>query len=90
MKVSRIVSTAALIALIGAGPGAALSQTISVEPEAAIQAQGAPTLPDVRDRLAEIGVACRRRNSPRSPGLSHSENTSKHNMRSREANTEKR
>jgi hypothetical protein len=55
MKVSRIVSTAALIALIGAGPGAALSQTISVEPEAAIQAQGAPTLPDVRDRLAEIG-----------------------------------
>jgi hypothetical protein len=53
MKVSRIASTAALIALIGVGQGVALSQT--VEPETAIRAQGTPTLPDVRDRLAEVG-----------------------------------
>jgi hypothetical protein len=54
MNASKIVTTAALIALIGAGQGAALSQTVSVEPEAAIQAQGTPTLPDVRDKLAEV------------------------------------
>jgi hypothetical protein len=55
MKASRIVSTAALIALMGAGPGVALSQTVSAEPEAAVQAQGTPTLPDVRVRLDEVG-----------------------------------
>ena len=38
MKASRIVSTAALIALIG-GPGAGLSQTMAMEPKAAIQAE---------------------------------------------------
>jgi len=54
MNASKIVTTAALIALIGAGQGVALSQTVSVEPEAAIQAQGTPTLPDVRDKLTEV------------------------------------
>jgi hypothetical protein len=54
MNASKIVTTAALIALIGVGPGVALSQTVSVEPEAAIQAQGTPTLPDVRDKSAEV------------------------------------
>jgi hypothetical protein len=55
MKRSRIVSATALIVLIGGMPGGALSQTMSVEPQAAIQAQGTPTLPDVRARLAEVG-----------------------------------
>lgn len=55
MKASRIVSSAALIMLIGAGPGVALSQTMSTEPEAAIQAQVTPTLPDVQARLAQVG-----------------------------------
>ena len=54
MKASRIVSTAALIALIG-GPGAGLSQTMAMEPKAAIQAEAMPTPPDVRDRLTEVG-----------------------------------
>ena len=54
MKTSRIVTTAALVALIGVGQGAAWSQTVSVEPEAAIQAQGTPTLPDVRYKSAEV------------------------------------
>jgi hypothetical protein len=57
MNASRIVTTAALIALIGAGQGVALSQTVSVEPEAAIQAQGTPTLPDVRDKLTGLQEA---------------------------------
>ena len=54
MKASRIVSTAALIALLG-GPGAALSQTMALEPKAAIQEEGMPTPPDVRERLTEVG-----------------------------------
>jgi hypothetical protein len=54
MKASRIVSTAALIALIG-GPGAGLSQAMAMEPKAAIQAERMPTPPDVRDRLTEVG-----------------------------------
>jgi hypothetical protein len=55
MKRSRIVGTAALIVLIAAAPGAALSQTIAARPEAAIQTQGAPALTDVRERLSEVG-----------------------------------
>jgi hypothetical protein len=55
MKRSRIVGTAALIVLIAGVPGAALSQTIAARPEAAIQAQGAPALTDVRERLSEVG-----------------------------------
>jgi hypothetical protein len=57
MKRSRIVGTAALIVLIAGAPGAALSQTIAVKPEAeaAIQTQGAPALTDVRERLSEVG-----------------------------------
>jgi hypothetical protein len=54
MKRSRIVGSAALIALIAGAPGAALSQTIAAEPDAAIQSQGAPPLADVRNRLAEV------------------------------------
>lgn len=59
MKRSRIVSTAALIALIAGVPGSALTQTTSVEPDAAIQTQGAPVSADVRDRLAEVGQRLR-------------------------------
>jgi hypothetical protein len=54
MKTSRIMGIAALIAVIGGGPGVALSQTVSVEPAAAIQAQKAPTLPAVRDELDRV------------------------------------
>jgi hypothetical protein len=53
MKASRIVSTVALIALIG-GPGAGLSQAMAMEPKAAIQ-ERMPTPPDVRDQLTAVG-----------------------------------
>jgi hypothetical protein len=55
MKISRIVGAAALIVLIGAGPGVALSQMLSKEPQAATQAQTAPSLPDVQARMTEVG-----------------------------------
>jgi hypothetical protein len=55
MKRSRIVGTAAFIALLAGAPRAALSQTIAAGPEAAIQTQGAPALSDVRERLVEVG-----------------------------------
>jgi hypothetical protein len=55
MKISRIVRAAALIVLIGAGPGVALSQMLSKEPQAATQAQTAPSLPDVQARMTEVG-----------------------------------
>jgi hypothetical protein len=87
MKASRIVSTAALIALIG-GPGAGLSQAMAMEPKAAIQAERMPTPPDVRDRLTEVG---RRLQEARLASYSRPlprENTSRRSMRSREANTE--
>jgi hypothetical protein len=51
----RMFRTALLIALIGGARAAALSQTTLVEPQAAIHDQGAPTLPSVRARLAEVG-----------------------------------
>lgn len=54
MKPSRIVGTAALITLIG-GLATGLSQTMAMEPKAAIQAEAMPTPPDVRDRLTEVG-----------------------------------
>jgi Flp pilus assembly protein CpaB len=55
MKPSRIVSAAALIVLIGAAPGVALSQMMSKQTQAAIQAQTTPSLPDVQARLTEVG-----------------------------------
>ena len=54
MQASRIVSTAALIALIG-GPAAGLSQAMAMEPKTAIQTERMPTPPDVRERLTEVG-----------------------------------
>ena len=51
---SKIFCAAVLGALIAGVRAAALSQTISVEPQATIQAQGALTLQDVRARLAEV------------------------------------
>jgi hypothetical protein len=51
---STIIGALALIALIGGVRTQLPSQTISVEPEAAIQAHGTPTLPDVQHRLAEV------------------------------------
>ena len=41
--------------MIAGSPGLALSQTISAEPDAAIQTQAAPALTDVRSRLAKVG-----------------------------------
>jgi hypothetical protein len=55
MKVSRIVSVAALIAAIGATPATSLSQTISAEPETASSAKGTPSTFDLRQRLNEVG-----------------------------------
>jgi hypothetical protein len=55
MKISRIVSAAALIVLIGPGPGVALSQMLSKQPQAVIQAETTPSLPDVQARLTEVG-----------------------------------
>jgi hypothetical protein len=80
MKGSRSVSIAALIVLIGAAAGASLSQTISAEPKASIQAQGTPSLPDVRHRLDEVG---RRLQQARLI-------TSTHSVRLREATTGRR
>jgi hypothetical protein len=55
MKISKIVSAAALIVLIGGAPGVALSQMLSKEPQAAIQAQTTPPLSDVQARMTEVG-----------------------------------
>ena len=55
MKVSRIVSTVALIAAIGATPATSLSQTISAEPETASSYKGTPSTSDLRQRLNEVG-----------------------------------
>ena len=56
MKVSRIVSTVALIAAIGATPATSLSQTISAEPEeTASSDKGTPSTSDLRQRLNEVG-----------------------------------
>ena len=59
MKRSRIVGTAAFIALFAGAPSAVLSQTLAAGPEAAIQTQRAPALSDVRERLAEVGLRLR-------------------------------
>jgi hypothetical protein len=55
VKISKIVSAAALIVLIGGAPGVALSQMLSKEPQAAIQAQTKPPLSDVQARMTEVG-----------------------------------
>jgi len=55
MKGSRMVSTAALIALIGAIPAASLSQMTSAQPQAPISAEGTPTLSDLRQKMDEVG-----------------------------------
>ena len=55
MKVSRIVSTVALIAAIGATPATSLSQTISAEPETASSDKGTPSTSGLRQRLNEVG-----------------------------------
>lgn len=55
MKRSRTIGALALVVLIGGMRARLLNQTISVEPEAVIQAQVTPTLPDVRRRLDEVG-----------------------------------
>jgi hypothetical protein len=55
MKVSRIVSTASLIALIGAIPAASLSKMTSAELQAPISAEGTPTLSDLRQKMDEVG-----------------------------------
>jgi hypothetical protein len=55
MKILKIVSAAALIVLIGGAPGVALSQMLSKEPQAAIQAQTTPPLSDVQARMTEVG-----------------------------------
>ena len=54
MKVSRIVSTVALIAAIGATPATSLSQTIAAEPETASSYKGTPSTSDLRQRLNEV------------------------------------
>ena len=54
VKRSRIVGALAIMALIGGVRAQLLSQTISVEPEAAIQVRGTPTLLDVQHRLSEV------------------------------------
>ena len=90
MKTSRIMGIAALIAVIGGGPGVALSQTVSVEPAAAVQAQKAPTLPAVRDELDRV-----RRRLQEAKLASHlvpprSESISRHSARWRGASTGRR
>jgi hypothetical protein len=55
MKRSRIVGSAALIALIAGAPAPARSQTIPAGSEATIQTQGAPASTDIQRRLAEVG-----------------------------------
>jgi hypothetical protein len=54
VKRSTIIGALALIALIGGVRAQLLNQTISVEPEVAIQAQVTPSLPDVRRRLGQV------------------------------------
>ena len=55
MKRSRIIGSAALIALIAGAPAPARSQTIPAGSEATIQTQGAPASTDIQRRLAEVG-----------------------------------
>ena len=55
VKRSKVTRSLALVVRIGGVRAQLLNQTISVEPDAAIQAQVTPTLPDVRRRLDEVG-----------------------------------
>jgi hypothetical protein len=55
MKISRTLSASMLLAMLGPSPGVAMSQMLPREPQAAIKAEPAPVLPDVRARLAEDG-----------------------------------
>ena len=89
MKASRIVSTAALIALIG-GPGAGQKSDDGYGTEGRDSGAGenANAARCSRDRLTEVGHRLQEARPPRTPDLFHKENTSRRSMRSREANTE--